>query len=206
MKTIAQSMIGSVWTEVPVGHDSSNRFLVEIPHLDPATKEIKTHRIRVFDSKKKESDCSWFYKLPRVGKLLPIKFEIYDTGKYDADFAGSAMRLEEQPQILQEFISSGIKERQPSELLKEIRNDVAIVKAVDIDPIGHWVDNNPEVVLTKSQQRVRGKTDKELMTIVSIFAKRAGVKPCDVINAVMWNAVHDGSIWKTQIQEEDAQS
>jgi len=199
-------MIGKVLTEAPIDADAGNRFIVEIPYLDEKIKQIKTHRIRVFDSKKKEDDVSWFYQLPRVGTMLPIKFEIYGPGMHDCDFAGSAMKFDDQPPILKTYINSGLKEREPSSLLKEIRNDIAIVKAVDIDPIAHWLDNNPEVTLSKSQQRVRGKTDKELMTIVNIFAKRKGVKPCDVINAVMWNAVHDGSIWKTQITENDAES
>lgn len=199
-------MKGTIWTEIPIGVDAGDRFLVEIPELDPKTNEIKTLCVRVFDSKVREEDTAWFYKLPRTGKLLPIKFGIYDCGKGEADYAASAMRLEEQPKILRDFIEREAKERKSSQLLKEIRNDVAIVKTIDIDPIGHWIDNNPEITLSKSQQRVRGKTDKELMTIVNIFAKRKGVKPCDVINAVMWNAVHDGSIWKTQLEEDDAQA
>lgn len=199
-------MIGKVLTEAPIDTDAGNRFIVEIPYLDDKAKQIKTHRIRVFDSKKKEDDCSWFYQLPRVGTMLPIKFEIYGDGKHDCDFAGSAMKFEDQPPILKTYIKSGLQERSPSSLLTEIRNDLAIMKAVDIDPVAHWVDNNPEIILSKSQQRVRGKTDKELMTIVSIFAKRKGVKPCDVINAVMWESVHNGSIWKTQIEENNAES
>ena len=206
MTEIDKPVIGSVWTMVPIDCDSSNRFIAEIPHLDPKSNEIKAHRVRVFDSKAKEKDASWFYRLPRNGQFLPIKFEIYDKGKYDVDYAGSVMRFEEQPQILRDFIQSEAKKCGSSQLLKEIRNDVAIVKATDIDPIGHWIDNNPEAVLSKSQQRVRGKTDKDLMTIVNIFAKRKGVKACDVINAVIWNAVRDGSIWKTQFEDNNAQA
>jgi len=199
-------MIDKVLTRTPIGTDAGDRFIVEVPYFNEKTKQIEAYRVRVFDSKKKEDDVSWFYQLPRVDIMLPIKFEIYGTGRHDCDFAGSAMKFEDQPSILKDYINGGLKERNPSSLLKEIRNDVAIVKAVDVDPIAHWVDNNPEIVLSKSQQRVRGKTDKELMTIVNIFAKRKNVKPCDVINAVMWNAVHDGSIWKTQITENDAES
>jgi hypothetical protein len=201
-----ETMKGTVWEVVPTGLDKDNRFMAEVPQRDPQTNEIETCCVRIFDSRVREDDASWFWKLPRTGKLLPIKFGIYDYGKGEADYVASAMRLEEQPKILRDFIECEAKERKPSQLLKQIRDDVAIVKAIDIDPLGHWIDNNPAVILTKSQQRVRGKTDKELMTIVNIFAKRKGVKPCDVINAVMWNAVHDGSIWKTQLEEDDAQA
>ncbi len=199
-------MIGNVLTQVPIGRDSGDRFIVETPQIDPKTKDVKTYRIRVFDSKNDENDCSWFYRLPDIGNLLPIKFEVYATGKGDADFAANAMPLEKQPKELREYIESSVKKIRSSELLRDIRDSVAIINTADIDPLSHWIDNNPEVILTKSQQRVRGKTDKELMTIVSIFAKRKGVKPCDVINAVMWESVHNGSIWKTQIEENNAES
>jgi hypothetical protein len=207
MTQTIHKMIGKVFTEVPIGHDSKDRFIVEMPYLDSDTNQIKAHRVRVFDPKnKKPGQNDWFFDLPRDGKYLPVKFEVYGEGMYDCQFAASALPLEEQPSIVKDFVSNTIKQHKPMNLLGEVREQVSIVKSSDIDPVGHWIDNNPEVILTKSQQRVRGKTDKELMTIVSIFAKRKGVKPCDVINAVMWESVHNGSIWKTQVEENNAES
>ena len=125
---------------------------------------------------------------------------------FDCQFAASALPLEDQTRAIKAVIKSTTNSHEPVSILSEVREQVSIVKSSDIDPVGHWIDNNPEITLTKSQQRVRGKTDKELMTIVNIFAKRKGVKPCDVINAVMWESVHNGSIWKTQIEENDAEA
>jgi hypothetical protein len=205
MTQTIHKMIGNVFTEVPVGHDSKDRFIAEMPYLDSETGQIKVHRIRVFGPKNKKQD-EWFFGLPRDGQYLPVKFEVYSEGMFDCQFAASALPLEEQPSIVKDFVNNAIKPSKPMNLLSEVREQISIVKSSDIDPVGHWIDNNPEVILTKSQQRVRGKTDKELMTIVSIFAKRKGVKPCDVINAVMWESVHSGSIWKTQIEENNAES
>ena len=208
MTQTIRNMIGNVFSEVPIGHDSKNRFIVEIPYFDEETTQVQSHRIRVFDPEdKKAGQNDWFFDLPRDDKCyLPIKFRVYDKGRYDCQFAASALPLEEQTPAIRVFVKNTIKRHEPANLLSEIREQVSIVKSSDIDPVGHWIDNNPEVILTKSQQRVRGKTDKELMTIVSIFAKRKGVKPCDVINAVMWESVHNGSIWKTQIEEHNAES
>lgn len=205
MTQTIHKMIGNVFTEVPVGHDAKNRFIVEMPYLEGETNQIKAHRIRVFGPKNKKQD-DWFFELPRDGQYLPVRFEVYGDGMFDCQFAASALPLEEQPSIVKDFVGGAIKQHKSPNLLSQVQEQVSIVKSSDIDPVGHWIDNNPEVILTKSQQRVRGKTDKELMTIVSIFAKRKGVKPCDVINAVMWESVHNGSIWKTQIEENNAES
>ena len=205
MEQTIQKMIGDVFAEVPVAADSKGHFIVKVTSFNEEIARPQTHRIRVFGPKDKTQD-EWFFNLPREGTCLPIKFQVYGEGMFDCQFAASALPLEEQTPAIKAFVKSTTNSHEPVSILSEVREQVSIVKSSDIDPVGHWIDNNPEITLTKSQQRVRGKTDKELMTIVNIFAKRKGVKPCDVINAVMWESVHNGSIWKTQIEENDAEA
>ncbi len=64
------------------------------------------------------------------------------------------------------------------------------------DEIQQYYENeNPGLVLTKSQSRVQGKTDRELMIIIRVAAIEKGVQPCDVINEILWKAVRSGSVW-----------
>ena len=68
------------------------------------------------------------------------------------------------------------------------------------DEIQQYYENeNPGLVLTKSQSRVQGKTDRELMIIIRVAAIEKGVQPCDVINEILWKAVRSGSVWDCQI-------
>jgi len=68
------------------------------------------------------------------------------------------------------------------------------------DEIQHYYENiNPGLVLTKSQARVQGKTDRELMIIIRVAAIQQGVQACDVINDLLWKGVKSGSVWDCQI-------
>lgn len=70
------------------------------------------------------------------------------------------------------------------------------VEAEQKDEIQQYYENeNPGLVLTKSQSRVQGKTDRELMIIIRVAAIEKGVQPCDVINEILWKAVRSGSVW-----------
>jgi hypothetical protein len=204
MEQTIQEMIGTIFEAVPKGADAKGHFVAEVTSFDEKIAQPQIHRIRVFGPKDKTQD-EWFFGLPH-SPCLPIKFKIYGKGMFDCQFAASALPLKDQTPAIKAFVKSTTNSHEPVSILSEVREQVSVVKSSDIDPVGHWIDNNPEIVLSKSQQRVRGKTDKELMTIVNIFAKRKGVKPCDVINAVMWESVHNGSIWKTQIEESNAES
>jgi len=68
------------------------------------------------------------------------------------------------------------------------------------DEIQQYYENtNPGLVLTKSQSRVQGKTDRELMVIIRVAAIQQGVQACDVINDLLWKGVKSGSVWDCQI-------
>lgn len=133
----------------------------------------------------------------------------------DCQWVATALPYDSQPQKSQKQIDEILSKVRPNPEIKQPKlpevkpSDLtlACVSRMPMDIIDEWCERYPEYILTKSQQRIRGRLDKDLALVIYLAAKAHGhgAKACDVINAVMWAAVHDGSIWNLDL-EGDAES
>lgn len=64
--------------------------------------------------------------------------------------------------------------------------------------IAAYEGRSPMELLTPSTGRCQGRTDYALMVVLRVVAEQHGCEVCDLINEVMWDAVHTGRVWRCQ--------
>tara|TARA_R100001509_G_scaffold108486_1_gene64595 strand:- start:932 stop:1582 length:651 start_codon:yes stop_codon:yes gene_type:complete len=177
-------------------------------------------RVRVFPGPQNHPDPK-FVELIGVGTpllakaSLRLQVRIYGPRENDlrASYSGSALPFLQQHENDQKVIEQLLAQHAQQKALTEQRSPADVFQQQDLPPaeapqqakdqaaiIDRLFDfgENPGLMLTKTEARLRLKTDRDLIVVLQVAAHKLGVKVPDLCNEIMWEAVRSGRIWDCQ--------
>lgn len=182
------------------GHEEQKIRIFFGPHGKPDQNLAQLGAIPSYEISKSGLHLAVFVKEPRTedsvqwsGPSLPVK-----------DQTPQNKKILEQLLINHGLEVAFVEPRSPGDLVKADNNETQKITSsnqpnqTQMMGIAAYEGRNPMELLTASTGRCQGRTDYALMVFLRVVAEQLNCEVCDLINEVMWDAVHTGRVWRCQ--------